>query len=57
MKKKLPVIIFSLFIILGLSIMLYPVVVNYVNSNQAVEVISDYSEGIASNTNNVNGIL
>lgn len=54
MKKKLPVIIFSLFIILGLSIMLYPVVVNYVNSNQAVEVISDYSEGIASNTNNVN---
>lgn len=54
MKKKLPVIIFSLFIILGLSIMLYPVIINYVNSNQAVEVISDYSEGIASNTNNVN---
>lgn len=54
MKKKLPVIIFILFIILGLSIMLYPVVINYVNSNQAVAVISDYSEGIASNTNNVN---
>ena len=39
---------------MGLSIMLYPVVINYINSNQAVEVITAYSSDISSNTSNKN---
>ena len=34
--------------------MLYPVVINYINSNQAVEVITAYSSDISSNTSNKN---
>lgn len=34
--------------------MLYPVVINYINSNQAVEVITAYSSDISNNTDNKN---
>ncbi len=56
-KKYIPIITFSLLVIIGLLIMLYPVISNFMNSNKAQVVINDYSDTIASNTSNKNTLL
>ena len=42
MKKHLPTIIFVLIFLIGLSVLLYPVISNYINSIHQSQAIADY---------------
>lgn len=50
-KSSIPVIIFTLFIIMGLLIMLYPVICNFVSSNSSQQVIKSYSTNVSNYDN------
>lgn len=49
-KKHLPTIFFVAVLIVGISIMLYPSVSNYINSKHQSKVISEYTEALATLT-------
>lgn len=55
-KKKIdiPTIVFIIVIIVGLSIMIYPVVTDFINTNKAKELISEYNNSVVNNSNNIN---
>ncbi len=47
-KSCIPIIIFVVFIIVGVLIMLYPVICNFINSQSSQQVIKSYSTSISS---------
>ncbi len=47
-KSRIPIIIFIIFIIIGMLIMLYPVICNFINSRSSQSVIKSYSTSISS---------
>ncbi len=49
-KKHLPTIFFVAVLVVGISIMLYPSVSNYINSKHQSKVISEYTEALATLT-------
>lgn len=46
-KKKIPIIIFSLLIVVGFVIMFYPLIMNLFNKNESKYIISDYTNKIS----------
>jgi sortase A len=51
MRKRISTIILVIMLLLGLSLLLYPAVSNYVNTRQQTSAISDYLEQTANLTN------
>ena len=50
MKKALPVLAVVLIFVLGLGIMLYPAVANYLNAQSQTVAIDQYEEAARANT-------
>lgn len=57
MKKVLPVLAVVLIFVLGLGIMLYPAVANYLNAQSQTVAIDQYEEAARANTAYYEGLL
>ena len=57
MKKALPVLAVVLIFVLGLGIMLYPAVANYLNAQSQTVAIDQYEEAARANTAYYEGLL
>lgn len=49
-KSNIPVFIFVLFILAGISVMLYPSIANFINASKSEAVINTYASSISKNT-------